>query len=186
MGKLFDVYTRSYCLDSTDSAEFFDCINDLYNSEQVQGLQKYVQHSTINRLDHIRSVTYVTFVYCKRFSLDFRTAARAAILHDLFYYDWHENDWSHRPHGYRHPGFALKNARELNPSISRKEENIILRHMWPLTVIPPASREGFIVTLADKYCAVRELLIADRKYFRDKFEKNRQRLIKHGELKKDV
>ncbi len=170
MGKLYDDYIRSYCLDKERDKEFFELIGDLYFTDEVQGLKVYPQHSNINRLDHITSVTYLSYAVCKRHGLDVKQAARGAVLHDLFYYDWHDKAWWHRPHGYKHPRFALKNARELNKNITPKEENIILRHMFPLTVIPPASREGFIVSLCDKYCATRELLIADRIRFRTDFE----------------
>jgi uncharacterized protein len=81
-------------------------------------------------------------------------------MHDLFYYDWHENDWSHRPHGYRHPRFAAENAKLLCGGLDKKSEMMILRHMWPLTPIPPSSREGIVLSLADKYCASREMKIA--------------------------
>ena len=48
------------------------------------------------------------------------------MLHDLFYYDWHvPGDGSHRLHGYRHPGFALKNAKALF-TLSEMEENKII------------------------------------------------------------
>ena len=180
MGKLFENYVKSYCLDKIDSKEFFDIVGDLYYSDEVQGLAKYPQHSTINRLDHIRSVTYMSYVYSKKHSLDYVAATRAAMLHDLFYYDWHDGDWSHRPHGYRHPGFAVKNARVLNPAISKKEENIILRHMWPLTVIPPRYKEGMVVSLCDKYCATRELLIADHESFHRKFEAAKRAYLQKG------
>lgn len=36
------------------------------------------------------------------------------------------------------------------------ERNIISRHMFPLTVVPPMCREAWLVCLADKYCAVKE------------------------------
>ena len=165
MTALDTAYIKSYCLDKDTDSEFFDLIADLLYTDEVQSLAGFVQHSTINRLDHITSVTYLSYILCKQRGLDFRAAARGAILHDLFYYDWHDGDWSHRPHGYRHPGFALKNARELNPQITKKEENIIKRHMFPLTPLPPPSPEGLIVSLADKYCATRELLIARGGYF---------------------
>ena len=41
--------------------------------------------------------------------------------------------------------------------ITKKEQNIIASHMWPLTFRHvPTCREAFIVCLADKYCAVVE------------------------------
>lgn len=180
MSRLFDNYVSSYCLDSKDSDEFFDIISDLYYTKEVQGLKNFVQHSDINRLDHITSVTYLTYIYCKKLSLDYKSAVRGAILHDLFYYDWHDGNWSHRPHGFRHPGFAVKNAKALNPGLTKKEENIIKRHMWPLTVIPPKYPEGMIVSLCDKYCATREVLIADHENFRKKFEDKLSEISKTG------
>lgn len=74
----------------------------------------------MDRLQHITSVAYLTFRVCRHFGLDYRKAARAATMHDLFYYDWHENDWSHRPHGYRHPKFAAANAKLLCGGLDRK------------------------------------------------------------------
>lgn len=175
MGKLYDLYVRSYCLDRERDKEFFDIIGDLYFTDEVQGLKIYPQHSHINRLDHITSVTYLSYAAAKKHGLDVNAAARGAVLHDLFYYDWHDKAMWHRPHGYKHPRFALENARRLNGFITEKEENIILRHMFPLTPIPPKYKEGFIVSAADKYCAARELLIADRKRFADDFNRRRKK-----------
>ena len=42
----------------------------------------------------------------------------------------------------------------------RKSEMMIIRHMWPLTPLPPTSPEGMVLSLADKYCASREMKIA--------------------------
>lgn len=152
--------------------EFFDTVGDLYFTEEIQGMKKYPQHSTANRLDHITSVTYLSYVFSKRHGLDWVCASRAAVLHDLFYYDWHDKSFSHRPHGFRHPGFAAKNAKVLNPQITKKEINIIRRHMWPLTVIPPSSLEGFTVSCCDKYCATMEMWIAKKKTVSRIFEKS--------------
>lgn len=168
-GKLYNAYLNSYRLDVSDLGVFYDCVADLYNTDEVRGLEKYEQHLDIDRLQHIISVAYLSFRICRRMGLDYRTAARGGILHDLFYYDWRENDWSHRPHGYRHPGFALSNARELCGPLDKRTENIIIRHMWPLTPTPPVYAEAYVVTFADKYCAGRELLFSLSKNYREKF-----------------
>ena len=55
-------------------------------------------------------------------------------------------------HSYR---IALENARKVMP-LTKKEENIILRHMWPLTVIPPVYPEAWIVSMVDKYCCTKD------------------------------
>jgi len=175
LGRIYDNYVYSYLLSEERDADFFDIIRDLYYSDEVQGLKIYPQHSNINRLDHITSVAYTSYCWAKKSGLDVRSTVRGAILHDLFYYDWHDKAYWHRPHGYKHPRFALNNARVLNKEITAKEENIILRHMWPLTVIPPKYKEGIVVSLCDKYCATNELLIADHEFFRKRFEEAKKR-----------
>ena len=41
--------------------------------------------------------------------------------------------------------------------ITKKEQNVIASHMWPLTFRHiPTCREAVIVCLADKYCAIVE------------------------------
>ena len=34
--------------------------------------------------------------------------------------------------------------------LTGEERMIILRHMWPLTLVPPTSKAGYAVTCADK------------------------------------
>lgn len=169
MAKLFDIFVRSYALSPEKEPEFFSLIGDLYATEEVQSMRVYPQHSVANRLDHIRAVTYISYVFSKKLSLSVKECTRAALLHDLVYYDWHDPDMSHRPHGFRHPAFAAMNAKLLCPDLSKKEERIILRHMWPLTILPPSSREGFIVTFADKYCASMEMKISKKEKNKKKF-----------------
>ena len=106
LSKLFDAYILSYRPERLAETEFMNCISDLYFSPEVQGLKEFEQHLVINRLQHVLSVSYLSFRMCRKLGLDWRTASRGAVLHDLFFYDWRENDWSHRPHGYLHPGFA--------------------------------------------------------------------------------
>ena len=80
----------------------------------------------------------------------------------FYLYDWHKRS-SFRGlrrlfemHGFAHPGSACVNA-ERCFAITRKEQNIISSHMWPLTFRHvPTCREAVIVCLADKYCAVLE------------------------------
>ena len=84
-----------------------------------------------------------------------RLRLRGALLHDYFLYDWHTPGAAQGLHGLTHPKAALKNARE-DFDLTATEEDIILHHMFPLTPCPPASREGWLVCLADKYCALKE------------------------------
>ena len=80
---------------------------------------------------------------------------RGALLHDYFLYDWHEKDPEHRLHGFHHPSTALKRASE-DFRLSELERDIILHHMFPLTLFPPRSREAMIVCVVDKWCGIYE------------------------------
>lgn len=80
-------------------------------------------------------------------------------MHDYFLYDWHDKDHVkiHRLHGFFHPGIALDNAlKEYN--LNSRQADIIKKHMWPLTIVPPMCREAWIVTMADKYCSLLETM----------------------------
>ena len=41
--RLKEVYARTYSLDTGRDADFFDCVNDIYFSPEVQSLKKYPQ-----------------------------------------------------------------------------------------------------------------------------------------------
>ena len=94
---------------------------------------------------------------CRSRGWDCRCAARAGLLHDLFLYDWHTHarETGEHFHGFTHPRVAMDNAVKYF-QVSEKEQNMILRHMWPLTPIPPKYREGYAILYADKLCGLTE------------------------------
>ena len=122
--------------------------------------RRCIQHGKVSVYAHCVSVADTACVLAETLHLrvNERALIRGALLHDYFLYDWHEKDKSHRLHGFYHPSTALRNAKEdfdLNPI----EENMIARHMFPLTPIPPRYKEAWILCLADKYCATVETLL---------------------------
>lgn len=172
MTKLYSAYINSYKLDHIKDKEYFEIVEDLYFSPQVQSLMQYEQHFEINRFQHITSVSYLSYKISKKLHWDYRRITRGALLHDLFYYDWRDGngDW-HRPHGYKHPIFAMHNAVELNEDISEMEKDMIKCHMFPLTLNLPKHKEAYILIFADKYCANREVLYSFSKSYKRKFDK---------------
>ena len=75
-------------------------------------------------------------------------------LHDLFLYDWHTHAkrTGDHFHGMTHPKRALMNAEKFF-DLNSIERDIIINHMWPVTLFSvPRTKEGWITTLADKYC----------------------------------
>ena len=65
-------------------------------------------------------------------------------------------------HGIEHPKIALQNA-EKYFRLNDIERDIIVKHMWPLTLVPPKYKESFIVTFADKYLSSKEFFDEFRK-----------------------
>jgi uncharacterized protein len=93
--------------------------------------------------------------------LDYQSAARGALLHDFFLYDWRNHDVPDLPagkfHGIEHPKIALANAKK-HFVLNDIEKDIVRKHMWPLTLVPPKYKESFIVSFADKYLASKEFV----------------------------
>lgn len=144
-------------------------ISDLLQDSAVRSMDQQIHHNRITTLEHCLSVSYASFCVARRLKLDCRAAARGAMLHDLYLYDWHETVPPEGLHGFTHPGIALRNAGQ-RFDLNSLERNIILRHMWPLTIIPPAHLESWIVCLADKYCALMEVLDGNRKNRLERFK----------------
>lgn len=142
-----------------EDTEYLALVGDILAHPSVSQMHQYIQHGDTSCLVHSVHVSYLSYVFCKRHGMDTRSVARAGLLHDLFLYDWHLHHRAkgERPHGLEHPKKALMNARAAF-SLTEKEENIILRHMWPLTLTPPRYAEAYVVVWMDKFCTVMEVL----------------------------
>lgn len=156
--------------------EFKEIIRDITENSSVLSLKQHVQHMKGSRYAHCYEVAYYTYVLSKRLGLDYISATRGAMLHDFYFYDWRNKgvEGQKRFHAYRHPRIALHNAIE-NFELNEVEKDIILKHMWPLTIRLPRFSESYIVTLVDKYCATKE-------FFR--FLKHKKNLKKLRQAKK--
>lgn len=140
----------------SDCVEFNNIISDIINNPIVQDMKNFDQHYDCSCFDHCLSVSFYSYLICKKFRLDYISMARAAMVHDLFLYDWRvKQPGRKRFHAFRHPYIAYKNASDLF-DINVKEKDIILKHMWPLTIIPPKYLESYIITFVDKFCALQE------------------------------
>lgn len=136
---------------------YLEEIKDLITHPTVQSMRLYGQHGNTDCLNHCLAVSYLSYVTCLRLGLNARAAARGGLLHDMFLYDWHtyRKTTGKRFHGFTHPATALENARQLF-TLTKVEEEIILKHMWPITVIPPLYPETYVIVYYDKICSVRE------------------------------
>ena len=159
MQHLSRYYRDSLCLDRTEEGRnFLSAMRDVLTLPAFRALAEYRHHRSVDRRQHALSVAYLSYRVCLSRGLLAEEAARAALLHDLFFYD--------RAHPgapaflyYRHPRIALENARRCL-ALTPTEEDAILHHMWPMLPVPPRTTEGRVVSRMDKYCAVREFFRA--------------------------
>lgn len=121
-------------------------------------MNNFTQHGNTSTLLHCIAVSYFSFLLAEKLGItcNRRELLRGALLHDYFLYDWHEKDKSHRLHGFTHPGRALRNAKR-DFQLSEREQDIIEKHMFPLTPMPPKYREAVLVCLVDKWCSTYEV-----------------------------
>ncbi len=134
---------------------------EILRSDNFRQMKQYIQHGNMTVNDHVMSVARYSIALDEMLHAHSskRELIRGALLHDYFLYDWHKPDYvnPHRLHGFYHPGTALRNAaREYE--LTARERDVIKKHMWPLTVVPPMCREAWIVTAADKWCSLLETL----------------------------
>lgn len=138
--------------------EFYEEIRDLATHPVVLRMKLYPHHGVTSCYRHCLNVAYYNYYWSRKLGLDARSAARGAMLHDLFLYDWHTHakKTGDRFHGLTHPQKAYKNAEKFF-ELNEKEKDIILNHMWPVTIRKiPHTKEGWITTVTDKYCGAYE------------------------------
>lgn len=132
---------------------------DILASENFLSTKKHIQHGNMTVNDHVMNVARYSIKISKKLHIkcNERELIRGALLHDYFLYDWHIGAYAkpYNLHGFYHPGRALKNASK-EYELTDREKDIIKKHMWPLTVVPPVYREGWIVSMADKWCSLME------------------------------
>lgn len=124
---------------------------------RVLEMKKYTQHGTTSVFEHLLSVSYMALRISRFFGIkiDSKSMIRGALLHDYFLYDWHDKSSHHKLHGFYHPGIALNNARQCM-QLNSIETDIIKNHMFPLTLPAPKTKEGIIVSCADKIVSLYE------------------------------
>ena len=156
---------------SKELAEYFDFVKDLLDSDVVNEMKNYRHHYSTTCFQH--SLNYLV---CKKLGLDARSAARAGLLHDLFLYDWRttQRKPGEKPHGMRHPHIALENAKE-HFTVDKREEDMIVKHMWPLTVKLPKYAESYVIVAIDKYSAALEISMHIGRLMKNKAKRIRQR-----------
>ena len=150
----------------------------ILNDPRFQKLRSFEHHGPANTVyDHSLAVTRAAYrIACALHLSEEETASvvRAALLHDFFGYDWHSERFRRfvrhysgfrrltHMHGFIHGHIAAARAKRVF-GLSDRECEAIARHMFPLAPIP-RSRIAWIVTLADKAVASKEVTLAAGDY----------------------
>ena len=132
---------------------------ELEHTGRFSELKRFRQHGRHTVNEHCVNVAREALRIADRVGgkLDREALVRGALLHDYFLYDWHEPEPNRPNHAFHHARMAWENARR-DYDLSPTEEDIIRHHMFPVVPIPPKTPEGWIVSAADKACALKETL----------------------------
>lgn len=137
-----------------DNKDFDDLIKDIIINEKFGKLNGELHHG-INRYIHSMNVAKKTYKVTKKLKLDYKSATRAALLHDFY-----SNDDLDTTSGiralYQHPSKALDNTTKYF-NINAKEANIIESHMFPIGRKFPKYKESYLVSIIDKIVGTYEI-----------------------------
>ncbi|MBR2133197.1 MAG: HD family phosphohydrolase [Eubacterium sp.] len=137
---------------------YIELTGDLLKNELVESMKRYNHHGTIDTHFHSVYVSYTVMKICKRLNLQLRDTVRVSLLHDFYLYEWHIEKHEEM-HAWYHPKESVKNIKRYSMlELSKSEEDMILRHMFPLYPLPPNSLRGWVLTLADKHCATQDYM----------------------------
>ena len=139
--------------------EFEELTKEFLINKKFIELNKYIAHGSTSVFTHILNVSYLCYSYAMSHpnkGYDIKSLVRGAMMHDMYFYDWHNKDHK-RPHGFHHPLIAYMNAKKYI-EINKIEKNIIITHMFPLTLFKiPRYKEAWLVQKMDKKATMAEM-----------------------------
>lgn len=155
-------------------SEIQQLAGDILNHPRFQQLRDFQHHGESNSVyDHSVAVAEAAYAIARRMRLsgdETASVIRAALLHDFFGYDWRDERFRRylrqysgvgrlmRMHAFIHGHIAAARAKQTF-GLTERECEAIARHMFPLAAMP-RTRIAWIVTLADKAVASREMTAA--------------------------
>ncbi len=155
---------------------WFLIVEDILLNDEFQKRKLFMHHHNMSVWDHSILVSFNSFIFGRYFNADIRICAIAGLLHDFYSQAWlstpvleHLENGKYtilmkqkkslfKMHGFVHAADAARNYVKFFPELENKKiTNAIKRHMFPLNIIPPRYKEGFIITIIDKWNSVHEL-----------------------------
>lgn len=155
---------------------WFLIVEDILLNDEFQKRKLFMHYHNMSVWDHSILVSFNSFIFGRYFNADIRICAIAGLLHDFYSQAWlstpvleHLENGKYtilmkqkkslfKMHGFVHAADAARNYVKFFPELENKKiTNAIKRHMFPLNIIPPRYKEGFIITIIDKWNSVHEL-----------------------------
>ena len=138
--------------------------DDVLKSEEMKQAfaQTHHQWSTVG--EHTFRVAFSSVLICYALrKLNIKVSIPAVVIgslcHDLGILGRSEKYSSGREMSREHPRESVEVARSIVGELPEKTDGIIERHMWPLgESMAPDSIEGVVVSVADKYSAVKDIV----------------------------
>ena len=135
--------------------EYLKIVAPILSSLEFQKIKNWIHHENCSLYEHCLVVSYLSYRICKKRKWNYTDAAIGGLLHDFYKEPWqdhlHEKIPFFKQHGFVHAHEAMENAYKFFPELMNERiANIIERHMFPLNIIPPKYKEGWVVTYADK------------------------------------
>lgn len=146
---------------SWSEEQFKEYIEDIVEHDAVKEMKNFCHHRLVSCYEHSLHVAYISYKISSFLGLDSKSAARGGFLHDFFLYDWRKTRPPEGLHAFSHPTIAFRNANKYF-SVNEIEKDCIMRHMWPVTLMPPKYPESIIVCLVDTYCFAAEIICNKR------------------------
>lgn len=134
--------------------EFENIVNDILINNKFKELDNELHHG-ISRYGHSLRVAKGTYKITKKLNLNYKSATRAALLHD-FYLNNELETKNCFTALFDHPTKALETASKYY-NLTSLESNIIESHMFPFGYKKPKYKESWVVTLVDKSVALYEM-----------------------------
>lgn len=144
--------------------EYYEIVKEILESAEFQKRKTYLHHENCTVYEHCLMVSFLSYLWAKKWKCDYKSAAIGGLLHDFYDKPWQTNAPKSsgkkktkflKQHGFVHAGEAVANSYRYFPTLmNQKVENIIRRHMFPLNICPPRYKEAWIITCVDKYVSM--------------------------------
>ena len=138
--------------------------NDVLKSEEMKKAFEQTHHQWSTVGEHTFRVAFSSVMICYALrKLNIKVSIPAvvvgALCHDLGILGRSEKFSSAKECSREHPKESVEVAREIVSDMPEGTEDIIERHMWPAgETEAPNSIEGVVVSVADKYSAVTDIV----------------------------